>query len=288
MNDPLLYRTHGGPVVSLDDRFHSLDAEWNDLVNDPQLRERLERLCDELPHDPSLAPLIRQPLAPIDDQEVWAAGVTWSRSRMARAEESEGAGGRDFYDRVYDAERPELFLKATPHRVVGPGESMHLRSDSRWIVPEPELVLVVARCGTITGFTIGNDLSCRDIEGANPLYLPQAKTFDRCAALGPGILVSRTAPPPDTAIRLVIRRDDRTICDESTRLSRMKRTTGELVSWLLRDNSFPSGCLLMTGTGIVPPADLSLQSGDAVDISIDGIGTLRNTMSHRLVPAAAR
>lgn len=265
-------------MVSLGDRLHLLDADWNDLVNDLHLRERLERSCEDVPHDPSLATSVRQPLAPIADQEVWAAGVTYSRSRMARAEESEGAGGRDFYERVYDAERPELFLKATPHRVVGPGEAMHLRSDSRWIVPEPELVLVIARCGTITGFTIGNDLSCRDIEGANPLYLPQAKTFDRCAAVGPGILVSREPPPPDTTIHLVIRRHDRTICDDATQLSRMKRTPEELVSWLLRDNSFPSGCLLMTGTGIVPPVDLSLQSGDVVEISIDGIGTLRNTM----------
>jgi 2-dehydro-3-deoxy-D-arabinonate dehydratase len=278
LNDPLLYRTPGGPVVRLGDRFHSVDADWNDLVNDPHLRARLERSCLDTPHDPSLAASAGQPLAPIIDQEVWAAGVTYSRSRMARAEESEGAGGQDFYDRVYDAERPELFLKATAHRVVGPGDTMHLRRDSRWIVPEPELVLVVARCGTITGFTIGNDLSCRDIEGANPLYLPQAKTFDRCAAVGPGILVGRTPPPPDTTIRLVIRRRERTICDDSTTLSCMKRTPDELVSWLLRDNHFPSGCLLMTGTGIVPPADLSLQSGDVVEISIDGIGTLVNGM----------
>lgn len=279
MNDPLLYRTSGGPVVKLGARFHALDANWNDLVNDPHLHERLERWCAEVPHDPSLAASVRQPLAPIIDQEVWAAGVTYARSRMARAEESEDAGGRDFYDRVYDAERPELFLKATAHRVVGTGEAMHLRSDSRWIVPEPELVLAVARCGTITGYTIGNDLSCRDIEGANPLYLPQAKTFDRCAALGPGILVSPVPPPPDTTIHMVIRRRERTICDDSTTLSRMKRTPEELVSWLLRDNRFPWGCLLMTGTGIVPPSDLSLQPGDVVEISIDGIGTLRNTAS---------
>jgi len=264
--------------VSLRGRLHSLDADWNDLVNDPHLRERLERLCEEAPHDSSLAASVSRPLAPLVDQEVWAAGVTYWRSRMARAEESADSGGGDFYDRVYDAERPELFLKATAHRVVGTGEPMHLRSDSRWIVPEPELVLVVARCGTITGFTIGNDLSCRDIEGANPLYLPQAKTFDRCAAVGPGILVSRSLPPPDTTIRLVIRRHARTICDDSTTLSRMKRTPEELVSWLVRDNSFPSGCLLMTGTGIVPPTDLCLQAGDRVEISIDGIGRLCNRM----------
>lgn len=264
--------------MRLGDRLHWLDAEWNVLVNDVHLRERLERMCEDLPHDPSLAVAIAQPLAPIVDQEVWAAGVTYSRSRAARAEESADAGGRDFYDRVYDAERPELFLKATPHRVVGPGGRMHLRGDSRWIVPEPELVLVVARCGAITGFTIGNDLSCRDIEGANPLYLPQAKTFDRCAAVGPAILVRHASPPPATGIRLVIRRDDRVICDDATSLSRMKRRPEELVSWLMRDNSFPSGCLLMTGTGIVPPADLSLRSGDVVEISIDGIGVLCNVM----------
>jgi len=278
MSDLILYRTASGPVVDRAGGHHAIDADWNDLVNDPGLEERLGRLCEEAPHDASLAVVVRQPLAPVVDQEVWAAGVTYYRSRAARVEESQHAGGGDFYDRVYDAERPELFLKATPHRVVGPEEAMHLRSDSRWIVPEPELVLVVARCGTIVGYTIGNDLSCRDIEGANPLYLPQAKTFDRCAAVGPGILVTRIPPPPETKIRMTIRRDDGVVCDDWTTLSQMKRSFDELVGYLMRDNRFPAGCLLMTGTGIVPPDDFSLADGDEVEIAVDRIGTLRNSL----------
>lgn len=278
MSDLLLYRTEKGPVVHRAGRYYAIDADWTGLVNDAGLCGRLERLCEETRDDPSLAAAVRQPLPPLMDQEVWAAGVTYHRSRAARVDESKAAGGGDFYDRVYTAERPELFLKATAHRVVGPGQAMHLRSDSRWIVPEPELVLVVARSGEITGYTIGNDLSCRDIEGANPLYLPQAKTFDRCASVGPCILVVRTRPAPATVIRMSIRRARRVVYDGATTLSQMKRSLEELVDWLLRDNCFPCGCLLMTGTGIVPPDDFSLAPGDVVDIEIEGIGRLRNTL----------
>lgn len=279
MSDLLLYRTEEGPVLHRAGRYHRIEADWTELVNDAGLCGRLERLCEETREDPTLAAAVRRPLPPLVDQEVWAAGVTYHRSRAARVQESRDAGGGDFYDRVYAAERPELFLKATAHRVVGPGQAMHLRSDSRWIVPEPELVLVVARCGTITGYTIGNDLSCRDIEGANPLYLPQAKTFDRCASVGPCILVARTQPVPGTTIRMTVRRAGRVAYEDSTTLSRMKRSLAELVDWLLRDNRFPSGCLLMTGTGIVPPDDFSLVPGDTVEIAIDGIGSLCNPMA---------
>jgi 2-dehydro-3-deoxy-D-arabinonate dehydratase len=193
-------------------------------------------------------------------------------------EESEGAGGGDFYDRVYAAERPELFLKATPHRVVGPGQAMYLRRDSKWIVPEPELTLAVTRNGSIIGYTIGNDLSCRDLEGENPLYLPQAKTFDRCAAVGPALLVSGEHPKKETAITLTITRGGETIVSDSTTLASLKREPEQLVDFLFRENSHPNGCLLMTGTGIVPSDDFSLQIGDVVEIAIDGIGQLKNSM----------
>lgn len=279
MSDLLLYRTEKGPVVHRAGLYHSLEADWTGLVNDPGIHARLERLCEASRHDPSLAAATRRPLPPLVDQEVWAAGVTYHRSRAARVEESRQAGGGDFYERVYDAERPELFLKATAHRVVGPGQAMHLRSDSRWIVPEPELVLVVARCGTVTGYTIGNDLSCRDIEGANPLYLPQAKTFDRCASVGPGILVTPVPPGPETTIRMTVRRGDGVVFDDSTTLSHMRRSFDELVGWLMRDNRFPAGCLLMTGTGIVPPDELCLEPDDVVEVAIDRLGTLRNTLA---------
>jgi 2-dehydro-3-deoxy-D-arabinonate dehydratase len=156
---------------------------------------------------------------------------------------------------------------------------MHLRRDSNWIVPEPELTLAVTRKGTVIGYTIGNDLSCRDLEGENPLYLPQAKTFDRCAALGPCLLVTPDPPGPDTQIRLVIRRGARVLADDATSLGQMTRRPMELVGWLFRDNSHPNGCFLMTGTGIVPQDDLCLAAGDIVDIAIDGIGRLSNPMN---------
>jgi 2-dehydro-3-deoxy-D-arabinonate dehydratase len=274
----LLYRTSRGPVLHSDDQWRLVDREWDDLVCDDDLHDVLAAAARTLKSDPSLASLAAAPLPPIGPrQELWAAGVTYLRSRTARMEESETAGGGDFYDRVYRADRPELFLKATPHRIVGHGGALHLRSDSKWIVPEPELVLVVTPRGSIVGYTIGNDLSCRDIEGENPLYLPQAKTFDRCAALGPALLVS-SAPPADAAVRLTVRRVGRAVAEGATTLAQMKRTPEELVGYLFRDNAHPSGCLLMTGTGVVPPDDFSLQPGDVVDITIDGIGTLSNTV----------
>ncbi|HLT90850.1 MAG TPA: fumarylacetoacetate hydrolase family protein [Woeseiaceae bacterium] len=281
----ILYRTAAGPVLAKGDRLLAIARDWHELVNDDALHDSLLRHCRETrDHDPALADHVRRPLPPIGErQELWAAGVTWYRSRTARMEESQSAGGSDFYDRVYDAERPELFLKATPHRVVGPGESLRLRADSAWIVPEPELVLVITRTGRIVGFTVGNDLSCRDIEGENPLYLPQAKVFDRCASLGPGILVAPEPPGPETEIRMTIDRGDERVFEGASALSQMKRRPGELVDFLFRENSHPEGCMLMTGTGIVPPAEFSLEPGDLVSITIDGIGTLANPV-HR-VPA---
>ena len=275
----LLYRTSRGPVLHSDGHWRLVDREWDDLVCDDALHDVLAAAARALKSDPALASLAAAPLPPIGPrQELWAAGVTFLRSRTARMEESETAGGGDFYDRVYRADRPELFLKATPHRVVGPGAALHLRRDSKWIVPEPELVLVVTPTARIVGYTIGNDLSCRDIEGENPLYLPQAKTFDRCAALGSAIFISPSPPPAETAVRLTVRRSDRPVVESATTLAKMKRTPEELVRYLFCDNAHPHGCLLMTGTGVIPPDDFSLQRGDAVDITIDGIGSLSNTV----------
>lgn len=274
----LLYRTEVGPVVHAGAHWFRVDRAWDALVNDDELAGTLAQLAAETPHEPGLAHVAARPMGPLGEQEVWAAGVTYFRSRTARMEESQTAGGGDFYDRVYQAERPEIFFKATPHRVAAPGTAMHLRRDSKWIVPEPELTLVITRRGTIVGYTAGNDLSCRDLEGQNPLYLPQAKTFDRCAAVGPAIFVSAAAPPRETAIRVEIRRGGAAVFEGATTLGQMKRSLDELVQFLFRDNAHPAGCLLMTGTGIVPPDDFSLRAGDVVDVTIDGIGTLSNPM----------
>jgi 2-dehydro-3-deoxy-D-arabinonate dehydratase len=216
--------------------------------------------------------------APISAQEVWAAGVTYLRSKSARMSEAEKAGGGTFYDKVYSAERPELFFKATPQRVIGPEGNVRIRRDSAWNVPEPELTLAINRAGRIFGFTIGNDMSSRDIEGANPLYLPQAKVYAGSAALGPCILVADTLPR-ETTIKLAIRRRGRPIFAGATRLSQIKRPLQSLVDFLFRDNTFPAGCFLMTGTGIIPPDSFSLKRGDIIQITIPPIGTLTNTVA---------
>jgi len=274
----MLYNTARGSVVQCGDDCYRIEHDWNDLLNDDSLFDSLQSHCQSAQHDDTLTGAVRKPLPPIDKQEVWAAGVTYSRSRTARMEESQEAGGGDFYDRVYDADRPEIFFKATADRTVGHHEAMHLRGDSKWIVPEPEVVLSITRNGIINGYTIGNDLSCRDIEGENPLYLPQAKTFDRCAALGPGILITNRSLNSDTAIKLKIRRGEEIISEDATSIGRMKRSFEELVGFLYRDNSHLNGCFLMTGTGIVPDDNVTLMSGDIVEISVDGIGTLINSM----------
>ncbi len=214
-------------------------------------------------------------LPPVDRQEVWAAGVTYKRSKVAREEESHGAGR--FYDKVYTAERPELFLKATPDRVVGAGAPVRVRRDSQWSVPEPELTLVISPDLRIVGYTIGNDVSARDIEGENPLYLPQAKVYRGSCAVGPVVTLPRAMPRADeVSIGMVIRRGGKVVFDGSTSLAAMARTPESLVDWLGRENHFPNGVLLMTGTGIVPPDDFTLCVGDLVDITVSGIGTLSN------------
>jgi 2-dehydro-3-deoxy-D-arabinonate dehydratase len=217
--------------------------------------------------------------APIQSQEVWAAGVTYLRSKDARMEEAREAGGGDFYDRVYSAARPELFFKATAHRVVGPGEAVRIRSDSKWNVPEPELTLAVNSVGRIFGYTIGNDMSSRDIEGENPLYLPQAKTYLGSAALGPCLVVSDALPGQDMVIRLEIVRGTLAVFKGEIGVGQIKRPLPSLVEYLFRDNVFPAGAFLMTGTGIVPPDTFSLESGDEVRITIDPVGTLSNPVA---------
>jgi len=218
------------------------------------------------------------PLAPLDTQEVWAAGVTYERSKVARMEESESGGS--FYDKVYDADRPEIFFKATPRRVVAPGQPVRIRRDSTWNVPEPEMTLVVSSSGRIVGVTIGNDMSSRSIEGENPLYLPQAKTYDGCASLGPAVLLlDETVNLRTLPIHLRITRSGTTVFESETSTARMKRTPEELVGFLFREASFPDGAFLMTGTGIVPPDDFTLASGDSISITIDGIGTLTNPVA---------
>ncbi len=213
-------------------------------------------------------------LPPIDTQEVWASGVTYARSRDARMEESTQ---KDVYDLVYEADRPELFMKATGSRVSGPGQDVAIRGDSTWDVPEPELVLVLNSGGDIVGYTVGNDVSSRSIEGENPLYLPQAKVYSKCAGLGPWIaLTSEIANPNDLAIQLVIERNGNLHFDGETSTNQIHRTFDDLRAYLFRHNSFPHGVFLMTGTGIIPPAEFTLEGGDTVNITIDGIGTLTN------------
>jgi 2-dehydro-3-deoxy-D-arabinonate dehydratase len=279
MKDPrmILYRTTHGCVVQHDGRCHAVPGDWDALFNREDLGAFLRgiaRRSDPLRRAPAAGDL----LAPVGGQEVWAAGVTYARSRTARMSESRKAGGSDFYDRIYHAARPELFFKATAHRTVGHRGTMHLRRDSRWIVPEPELTLAIDRRGRLVGYTIGNDLSCRDLEGENPLYLPQAKTFSACAALGPGILIARRALPRTTAISLDIRRRGRSVYRGATRLAEIRKPFRVLIDYLYRDNVFPSGCFLMTGTGVVPPGRFCLRRDDEVRISIAPIGTLVNRM----------
>jgi 2-dehydro-3-deoxy-D-arabinonate dehydratase len=225
------------------------------------------------------APQVRM-LAPIDNQEIWAAGVTYKRSQVARMEES--TTGASHYDRVYTAPRPELFFKAMPRRVAGPGAPVRIRRDTKWSVPEPELALMISPDGRLVGFTVGNDMSARDIEGENPLYLPQAKLYDQCCALGPAILIPEE--PLDrakTEITLVIHRRGVEIFRGQTNVDQMKRSFEELIDWLFKDSSFPDGVVLLTGTGIVPPNEFTLEQGDIVSIDIVGIGTLTNPVVRR-------
>ena len=247
-------------------------------MSSSDLRAELERERPSVPQPGTFA------RAPIESQEVWAAGVTYKRSLEARTDEAVIA---DPYDRVYTAERPELFFKATPGRVKGPGETIFIRSDSTWDVPEPELAVVCNSRMEVVGYTIGNDVSSRSIEGENPLYLPQAKVFDGCCALGPAIALAWDYDPANRSIELSISRGRSVLFHSATSTSAMQRPIGELVEYLARDQRFEAGCILLTGTGIVPPSDFSLEDGDVVTIGIDGIGELTNPV-RRHSPRAAR
>ena len=272
-----LFRTTGGVFVEEDEQ-HYLIAEhsWDSLLSRDDLPEFLS---DFVGRGESYGRFHEgEVLAPIEGQEVWAAGVTYYRSRGARMEESKDAGGGDFYDRVYSAERPELFFKSTASRTVGSGGTVRIRKDATWSVPEPELTLVVSAGGRIVGYTIGNDMSSRDIEGENPLYLPQAKVYDGSCALGPGILVTGDPLARSTEIVLEISRKDRIEFEGSVALTELKRDPKTLVEFLFRDNKFPAGVFLMTGTGIVPPSSFTLERGDRVRITVEPIGVLENVV----------
>jgi 2-dehydro-3-deoxy-D-arabinonate dehydratase len=268
-----IFRIDTGILLDRDGTHLLLDEEWDALVNREDLAGYL-RLASGL----AVANGVPSVLAPIGSQEVWAAGVTYYRSRTARIEESKPSGGGSFYDAVYQAERPELFFKSAAWRVRAPGEAVRIRRDARWTVPEPELALVINSRGGIVGYTIGNDMSSRDIEGENPLYLPQAKIYDGSCALGPAVLIREDPLPPDTRIALRILRGGTTAFEGSTTLAQMRRTPEELVQFLYRETSFPQGCVLLTGTGVVPPDEFTLREGDAIAITVDPIGTLENVV----------
>lgn len=272
-----LYRAESGFYAERNGDWRAITLSLDDLFRheDPAalLEERWEegeaREVDALPE---------RWFPPIENQEVWAAGVTYYRSRTARMEESEAAGGDRFYDLVYEAERPELFFKSTARRARGPGDRVGIRSDSTWDVPEPELTLAISKHGKVFGATVGNDMSSRSIEGENPLYLPQAKVYAGACAIGPCLLVG-TLPGPEDEVTLSISREGNEVFNGTTTLAQLKRSYDELAEFLFRENEFPDGALLMTGTGIVPDQPFTLQPADIVRITITPIGTLENTVA---------
>jgi 2-dehydro-3-deoxy-D-arabinonate dehydratase len=276
-----LYNTPAGIILLANGKAYDVNEGWDELVNRDSLYSYLLALATK--SDPIKDFDVQNSsvnvLPPIESQELWAAGVTYLRSREARMEESKQSGGADFYQKVYDADRPELFFKALPHRVVGNGRDVHIRRDSTWNVPEPELTLFINSNGNIQGYTIGNDMSSRSIEGENPLYLPQAKSYEKSAALGPCLWVPETPISPTALVSISILRNSDTVFSGSIQLSQMKRTLPELASWLFRECDFHKGVYLMTGTGIVPPDHFTLAVNDKIVISIEGIGQLENTVA---------
>ena len=277
-----IYKTNSGIVIHHQENFYWTSENWDAFINRPQLYGEILEELSSLDKDPLYERRIESDLlAPIGTQEVWAAGVTYYRSKEARMDESKESGGATFYDKVYEAERPELFFKANPIRVAGHRQAVNIRKDSTWNVPEPELTLFISSHETIEGYTIGNDMSSRSIEGENPLYLPQAKTYQRSAALGPCLFVPEKPIPSETEIHMEILRDGKLMYKDHVAISKMKRTHIELASFLFRECEFPAGCFLMTGTCLVPTGDFTLRENDLVSISIDGIGTLTNKVAQR-------
>jgi 2-dehydro-3-deoxy-D-arabinonate dehydratase len=272
-----LYKSKTGIIIEKNGKYYLTQNEnWDTFINDDDLLKKIENLILVLREGDVPLENLLPPIG--DQQELWACGVTYLRSKVGRQEESKAAGGADFYAKVYEAERPEVFFKSTPHRVVGHNAFVRIRKDSTWDVPEPELTLVVTSSGKIIGYTIGNDMSSRSIEGENPLYLPQAKTYDACAALGPCIYITDKPLDSNTTISLEINRENKKVFEGSIAISQIKRKFEELVSFVYRECSFPHGCLIMTGTGIVPGSDFTLKRGDEINISIGNIGTLSNTV----------
>ncbi|WP_339835848.1 fumarylacetoacetate hydrolase family protein [uncultured Maribacter sp.] len=273
-----VYNTKSGILVEHDSKFHLLDQEnWDEFINDDGIIVNTLAKLNENNKIKDANSIIENELkAPVQSQEIWASGVTYYNSKLGREEESKEAGGSSFYAKVYEADRPELFFKATAHRTVGHGGIVRIRKDSTWNVPEPELTLVITSTGKVVGYTIGNDMSSRSIEGENPLYLPQAKTYDGCAALGPCVLLTNDPLPTNTKISLTINRAGKSVFDKNIGIDQIKRKLVDIVEYLYRECSFPNGSILMTGTGIIPSSDFTLEIGDEVIISIDGIGKLIN------------
>ncbi len=273
-----IYKSRRGIIIESENSFYlTTSKNWNALVNANDLYSKLVK---ELENSNKIEWDQSDLEAPIGTQEIWAAGVTYYRSRLARMEESKDSGAAVFYSKVYDAERPELFFKATAQRVAEPNGSVRIRKDSKWNVPEPELTLFINAKGTIAGYTIGNDMSSRDIEGENPLYLPQAKCYQRSAAIGPCLYVPQEPISPDTAIHMVIERLGKTQFEGEISINQMKRSHEELAKYLYMEMDFPTGVFLMTGTCLVPSDNFSLQVGDTIKITIDEIGTLVNTVAN--------
>jgi 2-dehydro-3-deoxy-D-arabinonate dehydratase len=279
-----LYKTKKGNLLEYEGKFWLPEQPWDELINRNDLHGYLDKGVSgyrQLSAKEATDMLQQDLLAPIGSQEVWAAGVTYLRSREARMEESKDSGGATFYDKVYDAERPELFFKSHAHRVAAHGGAVYIRKDSSWNVPEPELTLFINSAGQILGDRIGNDLSSRSIEGENPLYLPQAKVYERSAALGPGLYVPEQPIPSSTLIRMSITRDGKAVYQGEVAISQIKRSLTDLAAWLYRETDFNQGCFLMTGTCLVPPNDFTLKEMDDVDIRIDGIGLLSNRVAYK-------
>lgn len=272
-----IYKVKSGILLKSEDKFFLENSDWDEFINvDDLFAKATSFVSNKTPIENGEELIKKELLPPIQSQEIWASGVTYFNSKLARQEESKDAGGGDFYARVYVADRPELFFKSTSYRAVGSGGKVRIRKDSTWDVPEPELTLLINSSGKIIGYTIGNDMSSRSIEGENPLYLPQAKTYDGSAAIGPCLYVSENPLPKETEIDLIINRNGETVFSGKTEVGQIKRDLNELASWLFREMSFPKGCFLMTGTGIIPSNDFTLQSCDEIRITIEPIGTLFN------------
>jgi 2-dehydro-3-deoxy-D-arabinonate dehydratase len=277
-----LYKTAKGNFIVENNNAFRIDQGWDDIINQENLYAYLSRIVSKgetVSADILKDAIVQHLQAPIGSQELWAAGVTYLRSRDARMEESKASGAADCYQQVYDADRPELFFKSLPHRVSAHNEPVNIRRDSTWNVPEPELTLLINSKGQINGYTVGNDMSSRSIEGQNPLYLPQAKMYERCASLGPCIFVAESPISPSNVISLEIVRNGQNVFEGSIALDRMKRKHTELVEYLFREFKFEKGVMLMTGTGVVPPDDFTLEVGDEINITIQGIGTLSNVVA---------